>query len=1153
MHRLLFVLAIGWSGVSLSTALAVVDETPLEFNRDIRPILSRKCFACHGPDDAHREADLRLDQRASALLDRDGTRAIVPGDRKDSELYYRVTTRSDIERMPPEGTGHRLTAGEIDRLGRWIDAGAPYARHWSFEPPRRPELPKTSDPSWSRNPIDDFVQARLEQAELEPSAEADRHTLIRRLSLDLTGLPPTLQETEAFVLDSRPDAIERVVDRLLASSAYGERWARVWLDLARYADSSGYGSDPLRTIWRYRDWVIDAYNRNLPFDTFTIHQLAGDLLPEPTVDQLLATAFHRNTKTNTEGGTDDEEFRVEAVKDRTNTTFQVWMGLTMGCAQCHNHKFDPIAQREYYQAFALFNQTEDTDQPDDRPRLETPTAEQSALLAALDARREKLERQLDDIDLSDGRRRWERQQLDGASRWQIWHANGETESETEIQTEEDGTLVAHGPAGDRDTYRLRGTTGFERVTALRLETLPDTTLPGGGPGRSPGNGNFVLSEIRVHAVPIVRRPIVGRRVRIDLPGASRILSLAEVQVIAEGVNVARLGTATQSSTGYEAVAARAIDGNTDGEFFRSQSVTHNNQEPDPWWEVDLGSDQAIDQVVVWSRTDGNLQNRLDGARLSVLDEAGEVLWLQTLAKAPKNDALIDVAGGGRELSIASASADFSQKDWTIDEAIDGRSESDQGWGIGPEQGKRHEAVLHFTRPEALQPGEQLEVTLVQSYGGQHTLGRLRLSWTNAAAPPRAVTPEVGLALTVPEAERTQEQRAALAEAYRTFAPEIAELRVQLGALEKERGQVSVATTPVMRELPIDQQRESHVLIKGNFLQKSETVTPAVPASFHPWPEDAPRDRIGLARWLVSRDNPLTARVTANRYWSKLFGRGLVETEEDFGSQGLPPTHPELLDWLAVELMQSGWDVKELLRTIVTSATYLQSSDVRAEHLERDPNNQLYARGPRFRLEAEIVRDQALALSGLLSRKMHGPSVFPAQPEGLWQAAFNGERSWSTSEGEDRYRRGLYVFWRRTAPYPSMEVFDAPSRETCTLRRIRTATPLQAFVTLNDPVYVEAAQALARRILEEGGARDTDRARWALELVQARPASAAQVSVLVRRIEEERAHFTQHRDDARRLASQPLGELPPHLDAIEAAAWTVGANVLLNLDSVLTKS
>ncbi len=768
---------------------------PVDYVREIRPILAKNCFACHGSDEGHRAAGLRLDQRTTALARRGSNPGvIVPGQPEASRLLRRVTLPDGPGRMPPPGSGPHLKPEEIDRLRRWIREGAAYREHWAWIRPRQAPLPVVRQKSWPRNEVDRFVLARLEKAGLKPSPEADRFTLLRRVSLDLRGLPPTPEEVDAFARDRSPDAYEKMVDRFLADPAYGERWARMWLDLARYADSAGYGSDPLRlNIWPYRDWVIDAFNRNLPYDTFTIDQLAGDLLPGATTEQKVATAFHRNTMTNTEGGTTREEFRVAAVKDRVDTTMQVWMGLTMGCAKCHSHKYDPITQKEYYQLFAVFNQTADNDQPS-----ETPT----------------------------------------------------------------------------------------------LPVLPSSA-----------------------------------------------------------------------------------------------------------------------------------QER------------------------------------NRELDVRIAE-------------------------------------------------------LKRKLGSPET-----------AADPKAT----------------------------------AALKEQVGALEKQR--VQPVPLPVMVEVPPAQHRETHLLIKSNYLDPGEKVEPGVPAAFHPFPKEQPCNRLTVAQWIVDPRNPLTARVAVNRFWAQLFGTGLVETEEDFGTQGDLPSHPELLDWLAVRF-QSGagsagaavrpWDMKALLRLIVTSATYRQASRATPALLERDPRNRLLSRGPRYRLEAEMVRDQALALSGLLSRKVGGPSVFPPQPDGLWQAAFNGQRTWTTSSGEDRYRRGLYTFLRRTVPYPSMATFDAPSREFCVVRRSRTNTPLQAFVTLNDPVYVETAQALARRIVKEGGATTEDRARYGLRLCLARPADPARVSTLTELFNRERARYGAAPDAARAMATEPLGPLPAGADVSELAAWTVVANVLLNLDGVLTK-
>jgi hypothetical protein len=805
--------------------------TKLQYARDVQPVLAAHCYACHGPDAKTRKAGLRLDiaENATRKL-RSGNRAVVPGQPEKSELVRRIFA-TDEDQMPPADSHKPLKASEKELLKRWIAEGAEYQKHWAFVAPKRPAVPAVKTPGWVRNPIDAFVLAKMEAAGLKPAPEADRYTLARRVALDLTGLPPSLDMVDRFVNDPAPNAYEKYVDQVLRSPAYGERWAVVWLDLARYADSNGYATDNPRTIWKYRDWVIDAINRNMPFDQFTVEQLAGDLLPNATPEQILATAFHRNTLTNDEGGTSDEEFRAAAVVDRVNTTLQVWMGLTMACAQCHDHKYDPIRQEEYFRTYAIFNQTEDADRPDDSPRLSHATPEQLA-------KKERLDKEI---------------------------------------------------AGLRDKV--------------------------------------------------------------------------------------------------------------------------NRSTPE-----------------------------LEGA----------------------------------------------QKRW--------ESES---------------------KPEKL-PGN------------------------------------VQAILNVPADKRTEQQRRELAKYFRSIAPELKQDRDRLGVARKELTAVNIISTPIMKELAEGKKRTTKIHIRGNFLNEGKEVTPGVPEAFPPLPEGQPANRLTLARWLVDPANPLTARVTANRYWEQVFGVGLVETPEDFGIRGKLPNHPELLDWLATEFIARKWDVKQLLRLMVTSATYRQSSRVTPGLLEHDPDNRLFARGPRFRSPAEFVRDQALAVSGLLSTKLHGPPVRPLQPKLGLTAAFGGGTDWTASDGDDRHRRALYTQWRRTTPYPSMITFDAPSRTVCTVRRPRTNTPLQALVTLNDPVFVEAAQALARRILNEGGPTVESRARYAFRLCLTRPPRDVELQRLVDLYEKVRAKYVQKTEEARQMATEPLGPLPPGADPAKVAAWTVVSNVLLNLDEMFAK-
>jgi hypothetical protein len=1222
----------------------------LDFNRDIRPILSRNCFPCHGQDEKSRMAGLRLDRREFATAGVGGRRAVVPGNPTASRMVVRTSAKEPAQRMPPPGSGHALTAREIRLLRQWIAEGAPYAEHWAFQKPKRPALPHVKSAGWARNPIDAFILARLEAAGLKPSPEASRHTLIRRLSLDLTGLPPSPEEVRAFVTDSSPNAYERLVDRLLASPHFGERWARMWLDLARYADSAGYGSDPLRlNIWPYRDWVIDAFNRNLPYDRFTLLQIAGDLFtdvvrsgtspsddspdvarsgtsasddgprrsggdlsgdgskdrrsrgdrsgdgskgrrtelfagvdrplsndsrnvlpadaeviasratlspaasrvpPPASFVKEVATAFHRNTMTNTEGGTDDEEFRVAAVKDRIATTAQVWMGLTLGCAQCHSHKYDPISQKEYYRFFAFFNQTEDNDQPDESPTMPVPTPEEAARSAVLTAEIEALTQKIEapTPQFAAELAAWEQELAARAVPWtplvpvEARAANG-----TNLSVQADGSVLAGGPSPETETYTLKLRAPLAGITALRLELLPDESLPKNGPGRT-AEGNLVLTDLRVSLLPALAKPAVARYVRIENSGTSRILSLAEVEVFSGGANIAGRGTASQSSTDYEGPAEKGIDGNTDGDYFAARSTTHTATEDNPWWEVDLGAEVPIEAIAVWNRTDGGLGTRLTNFRVQALAADRQVAWETRVAEAPSPTVRLGTAGEQR-VKLKNATSTFDQDGFDAAKAIDESGKS--GWAIGGQTGRAHAAVWETATPVA-EEGAQLTVTLGQAHGGQHTLGRFRLLATGAPAPVREVPHAIREILGTAPENRTEAQRQALAAYFRPLAPSLASLYREREEKQKALAAIKPVELPVMRELPLEKRRVTHVMNKGNFLDPGETVSAGVPAAFHPLPPGAPPNRLGLAEWLVSRENPLTARVAVNRFWSQLFGTGIVVTEEDFGTQGSLPSHPELLDWLAVEFMEGGWDVKALLKRIVTSATYRQSSAATSLLREKDPRDRLLGRYPRRRLDAEFVRDQALALSGLLSHKIGGPSVYPPQPEGLWQAAFNGERTWPTSKGEDRYRRGLYTFWRRTVPYPSMATFDAPSREICTVRRLPTNTPLQALVTLNDPAYVEMAQALARRIMRDGGPTAVTRARFGLELALARPARPAQVSALVRLYEQERAHYRRDPDPAGKLATDPLGPLPDGLDLADAAAWTVVANVLLNLDGVLTK-
>ncbi len=953
MQRSLLMLILFWLLAATSQA-----AEPIDYARDIRPIFTNTCFKCHGPDAKKREAELRLDVAADALKDRDDGPAFKPGDLEASVAWQRLITTDEDELMPPADSKLVLTDKQKELVRLWIEQGAKFTEHWSYSRVDSPPVPKIKSSQPIANPIDAFVVNKLQQQHgLDISGLANRAALFRRVSLDLTGLPPALTDVEQYLNDKAPDAYEKAVDRLLASPAYGERWARVWLDLARYADSSGYAQDPPRTIWRYRDWVIRVINENKPFDQFTTEQLAGDLLPNPTQSQLIATAFHRNTMTNSEGGTDDEEFRNAAVIDRVNTTMQVWMGLTMECARCHSHKYDPVSQEEYFRFYAIFNNTEDSDKGDERPTIAFVSEEQ-------EKQRIDLEKQIVNL----------------------------TQERTKVQQ----------------------------------DATPQQGLSKG--------------------------PLKARYVRIENVGKGVFLSLAEVQILVGLENVALKGKATQVSTGFDGPAKLAIDGNTNGDYNAAKSVTHTEAADNPWWEVDLGSEHSLDQIVVWNRTDNGTGARLATFRIIGLNEKHEPVWVTQVNKPPTPSHKVAVPKTVEAISA---------------------------------QDRAHLAT-----------------------------------YTSGSSP-----------------------------ATTAIDKQIAALKKQLVTLAGGKG----AKTPIMRELPLGKQRKTFIQIRGNFKVKDKEVQVGLPSIFPKVPAGSEKiDRLTAARWLVDRDNPLTSRVIVNRYWEQVFGVGLVETSEDFGIQGALPSHPKLISWLAVDLMEHNWDIKRLLKQMVMSSTYRQTSRVTAARLEKDPKNRLLSRGPRFRLSAEMIRDQALAVSGLLSNKMYGPSVQPPRPVLGLRAAFGGSTDWKTSPGEDKYRRGLYTSWRRTTPYPSMTTFDAPSREVCTIRRIRTNTPLQAFVTMNDPVFVEASQALARRIIAEGGKTNEERATYGFRLCLAREPQPREKQRLVALYEEVLARYAKDEAAAKQMATEPLGAAPTDVKITELAAWTVVSNILINLDEFLAR-
>lgn len=1145
--------------LSFATTSAVAED--IDFNLQVRPILSNKCLLCHGPDPEGVQAGLRFDLRAEAIAELDsGETAIVPGKPELSEAIARVLSEDEDIRMPPPDHGARLTTDEVRILKDWIQQGAKYATHWSYAKPIRHQPPQapTEHGAWPKNGVDNFVLQQILRHNLQPSPQTDRYALVRRVTLDLTGLPPTIEEADAFVASTDPQAYEKLVDELLNRPAFGEHWARKWLDLARYADSSGYADDPPRTIWGYRDWVVKAINDNMPFDQFTKEQIAGDLLPNATEAQLIATAFHRNTLTNNEGGTQNEEFRNVAVVDRVNTTMAVWMGTTMACAQCHTHKYDPITQEEYFRFFAIFNNTQDADRRDESPLIKIYTDKQKQKKADLESQIANLKSVLTTptAKLAASQQQWEKR-LKSTPEWHDHKLASFTRSSKQPATIlPDGSGLVQTDTLEAlpltDTYSLEfPVKSGEPLGALRLSALPHDSLPQKGSGHS--GGNFVITGIKAQIVPSDDRAPQARFVRITNTGKKQILSLAEVEVHSQGTNIARNGKSTQHSTAYSGPSEYAIDGNTSG-IFEDKSVTHTDTVDNPWWEVDLGSAQPIDNITIWNRTDSNLQTRLQDFTISLLDDNRDIVYAKQVSESP-NPSAVYSPSNIREITFATAYADYHQPGFDEADVLTNKKGKKNGWAIGGSTNVAHHLLLIPKQPIQTKTDASLRLVIEQnSPHHRHLLGHFRLSsTTDAVAIERSRVPEAMLAtIDKADTEVSGKERTNLAKWYRyNVAPELKQQRTQLTKAENTLTGMKPATSiPVLREMTANR-RETHLQHRGSYLDKGQKVDVGVPAVFHAAPANQAMDRAALADWLTSPDNSLTARVLANRFWETIFGRGIVITSEDFGSQGELPTHPLLLDWLATELQDSGWDTKDLIRTLVTSATYQQSSRVTPKDEVSDPDNRWLSRGPRVRLSAEMVRDQTLMASGLLSLKMYGPPVKPPQPNLGLTAAFGGSTDWKTSEGEDRYRRGLYTTWRRSNPYPSMATFDAPNREVCTVRRNSTNTPLQSLVTLNDPVYVEAAQSLSRIALQHDGDL-TEQITIAFRRCLLRPPTTAEMDALTTLFHDSKLELGDKPAETLQLATEPLGTLPEEIAPTDAAAMTVVCNVLLNLDEMFLK-
>lgn len=1112
--------------ITLCLATSALAE-PIDFSKQIRPILSENCFFCHGPDDKKREADLRLDDETAAKKNNDGVIAVVPGDPEKSALIQRIVSTDPDEVMPPPKQHKTISPVQVALLKDWIKQGAKWGKHWSYEKVVRPAVP-----AGAKNPVDAFLAQRLKKEGLSFSPAADRATLIRRVALDLTGLPPRLEELARFERSELSDAVEFYLNQ----PAYGEHWARQWLDLARYADSSGYPSDQPREIWAYRDWVIRALNSNMPFDQFTIEQNAGDLLPNPTDDQLIATAFHRNTMTQNEGGTDDEEFRNAAIIDRVNTTFAVWMGTTMACAQCHTHKYDPLTIDEYFQFYAFLNQSADSDKKDEVPLHSFDTPETKKQRESLKTEIAALESKFTKPDAKwlAGLDAWDR----GFARDLGWQGPKPSKvSESDAKIENDGRVIL---AKNKDTasYTVELPLTGDKLSALRLETAPQA-----------GFGNFVLTSLKAEVVPSdAKAAPLARFVRVELPGAKMMLQLAEVQVFSAAENIALKGVASHSSQYQDAAAKRANDGNTDGDY-KKGSVSHTSGNDDnPWWEVDLKAAKPVDRVVVWNRLDG-VSKRLDGFRVVLLDEKRQILWKSDPTPAPAKEKAFAVSGPVA-LSFTTALADYSQNGFEAAKFLEAKS---KGWAVGGAAEKPHTLTLLTNSPVVVSVGAKLRVTLEQkSEFKQHTLGNFRLSFTGDARVQEAAKIPANVIAALAQPKRTPEQQKVITDYFvRNIAKESAAERTRLLAATQELAAIKPVTVPIMRDLDPKQRRVTKVQLRGNWQALGDAVNEATPAVFNPLPANEPKNRLTMAKWLVSRDNPLTARVTVNRLWESLFGTGIVRSSEEFGSQGDLPFHPELLDWLAAELMDNGWDLKHMLKLMLNSEAYRQSSKSTGELNERDPDNRLLARGPRFRPTGELLRDQALAVSGLLSEKMFGVPVRPVTPNLGLSTAFGRSNDWTVSTGEDAHRRSLYTEVRRNSPYASFTTFDAGNREVCMIRRSRTNTPLQAFVMLNDPVFIETHQAMARRIVREAKS-PAERLNLMFRICLSRAPTVTESTALTQLQAESLMTYQKDPAAATKMATEPLGPVEAGADVTELAAWTAVANVVMNLDEFLMR-
>ncbi len=1158
---------------------------PIDFNRQIRPILSENCFACHGPDKNKRKAGLRLDQKESATSKLEsGSVAIVPGDAAASKVLKLVSSGDDDERMPPKKSGKKLTKEQIELLGQWIDQGAPWKQHWSYIPPQRAPLPAVKNKLWPRTDIDYFILARLEAEKLRPSPEADKSTLLRRVSFDLTGLPPTIAEVDAFLAEKSPKAYERVVDRLLASPQFGERMAQQWLDLARFADSDGYHADNPRSMWQYRDWVVNAFNQNTPFDQFAIEQLAGDLLPKPSLEQRVATAFNRNGMSSTEGGADPDEYANKYVTDRVNTFGTVWLGSTIACTECHDHKYDAFTQKEYYQFYDFFNQIAEKGLDSDPapPFIKVPNPEQKTAqtkllgeITSLESQRKALQAKKDK-DLDGAQAKWEQKWRQAAlAHWvSLEPAEFSAASGAQLQKLDDQSLLASGTNADKETYEITVKTSRRDVTALRLEALIDDSLPLKGSSRNT-NGNFVLSSFEAEATsadPARETPSdTGLRWGTwSALGPFKAASAKEVFEKAffkeEEIDLAKTYEDGKFAWTEKPEWTNGVVQPLSGENLVTYLCRSINVKTARYLTIPLGCDGGMQ---IWLNGIKPFGNKIFKGITHDPDEV--LLWL----KAGENKLLLKVHHGNGEygfyfappggsviqypVAFATAAADYNQKDLHVRTALD--EKPDLGWGVDGQDEKNrvhHQAVFVAKYPVGFDAGTVLKISLKFNSSKQpKALGRFRLGlttnggWEEFAAFPQAIQ----TTLFAEGGKSTDGQKAELQEYYRdNFSPDLKALNQKLADTRKAEKELNgkIPTLRVMEDMA--ELRPTQIRIRGDYRNKGDRVTAGVPHILPSLPATPKTNRLALARWLVDPNHPLTSRVAVNRYWQLYFGTGLVKTGNDFGTQGELPSHPELLDWLAREFIESGWDIKALQKKIVLSAAYRQSSKVTKDLLARDPSNRLLARGPRFRFSAEMIRDNALAISGLLDRAhpLGGPSVRPYQPAGLWEDKMFGGNKYEESKGPDLYRRSLYTLWKRTVLNPTLMTFDAPDRALCTEQRSMTCTPLQAFVTMNEKTFLEASRVFAQRIVKEGGQGFSQRLGFAFKVALARPPQAREERVLRAVYDEMLANYRKDLKGAVDLMSAGESKPVEGLDGLQLVAWTTVANTIFNLDETLTK-